>query len=95
MAVTKADLVERINQKVGGFSKRESAEIVDAVFELIRDALAKGESAKLSGFGKFAVRQKRTRTGRNPQTGQPLEISARKVMTFKPSQVLKKILNSQ
>lgn len=93
MTITKANLVEKVNDKVG-FSKKESAEVVDAVFEVMRESLEKGESVKISGFGKFSVRQKKARKGRNPQTGQSLEISARRVMTFKPSQVLKKLLNA-
>ena len=90
--MTKAEIVEAIYEKIG-FSKKESAEIVELVFDTIKDTLEKGERIKISGFGNFLVRQKRPRIGRNPQTGQEIEISARKVLTFKPSQILKLALN--
>ncbi len=92
--MTKADIIEAVYEKLGGFSKKESAEIVEMVFETIKDTLGKGEKIKISGFGNFVVRNKRERIGRNPQTGQEIKISARKVLTFKPSQVLKNALNS-
>jgi len=91
--MTKADIVENIYEKIG-FSKKESAEIVDLVFDLIKETLENGEKIKISGFGNFMVREKRPRKGRNPQTGEEIQISARKVLTFKPSQVLRKALNS-
>ena len=72
-----------------GFSKKEAAELVDLVFKVIKDTLARGEKVKISGFGNFSIRDKSTRIGRNPQTGEAMEISARRVLTFKPSQVLK------
>jgi integration host factor subunit alpha len=90
--MTKADLVETIYEKIG-FSRKESAEIVDLVFDLMKETLENGEKIKISGFGNFLVRQKRSRKGRNPQTGEEIEISARRVLTFKPSQVLRKALN--
>lgn len=92
--MTKADIIEQIYEKVG-FSKKESAEIVELVFDLMKDTLEKGEKIKISGFGNFVVRQKRPRIGRNPQTGEEIEISARRVLTFRPSQVLKSALNSE
>jgi len=88
MSMTKADIVERI-YKEAGFSKKEAADLVDLVFKIIKDTLAKGEKVKISGFGNFSIRDKSTRVGRNPQTGSSMEISARRVLTFKPSQVLK------
>ena len=91
--MTKADVIESVCKEVG-FSKKESAEIVEMVFDTIKDTLEKGEKIKLSGFGNFVVREKRSRVGRNPQTGQEIEISARRVLTFRPSQVLKNALNS-
>jgi integration host factor subunit alpha len=90
--MTKADLVEAIHTKVG-FSKKESADIVELVFDSIKETLERGEKIKISGFGNFEVRDKRSRVGRNPQTGEVIEISARRVLTFKPSQVLKSVLN--
>ncbi len=90
--MTKADLVETIYEKIG-FSRKESAEIVDLVFDLMKETLESGEKIKISGFGNFLVRQKRSRKGRNPQTGEEIEISARRVLAFKPSHVLRKALN--
>jgi integration host factor subunit alpha len=91
--MTKADIVETIYGKVG-FSRKESAEIVDLVFDLMKETLEAGNKIKISGFGNFIVREKRSRKGRNPQTGQEIQISARRVLTFKPSQVLRKALNT-
>src|SRR5579872_2321888 len=91
--MTKADIIENVYEKVGGYSKKEAAEIVDAVFDTLKKTLEKGEKIKLSGFGNFVVRDKNSRVGRNPQTGEEITISARRVLTFKPSQVLKSALN--
>lgn len=90
--MTKADLVEAVHEKVG-FSKKESSDIVELVFDTMKSTLEDGEKIKISGFGNFEVRDKRSRVGRNPQTGEVIEISARRVLTFKPSQVLKTALN--
>jgi integration host factor subunit alpha len=91
-AMTKADIVEQIYEKVG-FSKKESAELVEKVFTIIKETLAGGEKVKISGFGNFVVREKNARKGRNPQTGEEICLAARRVLTFKPSLVLKNILN--
>jgi len=88
MSLTKADIVERV-YKEAGFSKKEAADLVDLVFKVIKDTLSKGEKVKISGFGNFSINDKATRVGRNPQTGEAMDISARRVLTFKPSQVLK------
>ncbi len=88
MSLTKADIVEKI-YKEAGFSKKDAAELVDLVFDVMKNTLSKGEKVKISGFGNFSIRDKKTRMGRNPQTGEAMEISARRVLTFKPSQVLK------
>ncbi len=92
MTMTKAEIVEMIYERVG-FSKKESAELVETVFEVIKDALVAGEKVKFSGFGNFVVRQKTARKGRNPQTGEEIQLEARRVLTFKPSLVLKNALN--
>lgn len=92
--VTKADIVEEVYQKIG-FSKKEAAELVELVFLTMKDVLQKGEKAKISGFGNFVVREKKERVGRNPQTGDQIKISARRVLTFRPSQVLKAQLNGE
>jgi integration host factor subunit alpha len=91
--VTKADIIESVYEKVG-FSKKEAAEIVEMVFDTIKETLERGEKIKISGFGNFIVRDKKSRVGRNPQTGEEIEISARRVLTFRPSQVLKNALNA-
>ncbi len=92
LKLTKADLVKIICEKMGLASK-ESAKIVDQVFGILKETLEGGEKIKISGFGKFVVRQKRPRKGRNPKTGEELMISGRSVVTFKPSIVLRKALN--
>lgn len=92
--MTKADIVEHVYQKIG-FSKKESSELVEQVFNTIKNTLSKGEKVKISGFGNFLVREKHERIGRNPQTGSQIKISARRVLTFRPSQVLKAMLNGE
>ena len=112
--MTKADIIERVYDNLGALSKKESAEIVEMVFETIKltlaqgekikisglvdsqpflDLLADGKKIKISGFGNFVVREKKARIGRNPQTGIEIRISPRRVLTFKPSQVLKNSIN--
>ncbi len=92
--MTKADIIEAVYEQIG-FSKKEAAEVVELVFETIKDTLSSGEKIKISGFGNFVVRNKRARVGRNPQSGEVITISERRVLTFKPSQVLKDALNAQ
>lgn len=92
--VTKADIVEKVYEKIG-FSKKEASELVEMVFNQLKGTLCAGEKVKISGFGNFIVRQKKERVGRNPQTGDQIKISARRVLTFRPSQVLKAILNGE
>jgi integration host factor subunit alpha len=91
--MTKADLIESVYERLGGFSKKDSAEIVEIVFDILKEGLHKGEKIKISGFGNFAVKQKKKRIGRNPQTGDEITINARNVLSFKASQVLKNRLN--
>ena len=93
--MTKAEIVQALYSKVGGFSRKESAELVDLVFEMMKETLGRGEKIKVSGFGNFVLRDKRQRPGRNPQTGQPIKISERRVLTFKASQILKQALNQR
>jgi integration host factor subunit alpha len=92
--MTKADLVENVYVKTG-FSKKESADIVEMVFDLIKETLENGEKIKIAGFGNFVVKDKSTRRGRNPQTGEEIKISSRRILTFKPSQVLKGSINHE
>jgi integration host factor subunit alpha len=90
--MTKIDIIQDVYEKLG-FSKKDSARIVESVFDIIKDSLTKGEKIKISGFGNFVVKEKKSRRGRNPQTGDEIAISARRVLTFKSSQVLRKALN--
>ncbi|MFA5630742.1 MAG: integration host factor subunit alpha [Porticoccaceae bacterium] len=87
-SLTKADLAEMLYEDLG-LNKREAKEIVEMFFEEIRRALESNEQVKLSGFGNFDLRDKSTRPGRNPKTGEEIPISARRVVTFKPGQKLK------
>lgn len=90
--ITRADLCEAVYQKVG-LSRTESSELVERVLSEISDCLVTGESVKLSSFGSFVVRSKGERIGRNPKTGEEVPISPRRVMVFKPSNVLKQRIN--
>ncbi len=90
--MTKADLVEKVCARTG-VSKRDAAMMVEEVFGLIKATLERGEVIKIAGFGNFVVKDKAPRKGRNPHTGQTIEISSRSVLTFKPSQVLKGAIN--
>jgi integration host factor subunit alpha len=90
--MTKPDIVEKVYEKVG-LSKKESAEMVEEVLELIKDTLETGEKIKVAGFGIFEVKQKKARKGRNPRTGEKITITARRVLTFKPSPLLKAAIN--
>ncbi len=92
--MTKAEIIESIYERVG-CSKKESAEIVETVFETMKQSLERGEKVKISGFGNFEVREKKQRVGRNPQTGEEILIEARRVLVFRPSQLLKAALNEE
>ena len=91
--MTKADIIARIYEKVG-FSKQQATDVVEATFEIIKGHLEKGEKVKIPGFGNFVINTKSPRNGRNPQTGDEITIKGRKVLTFKPSQILKKTINT-
>lgn len=90
--LTKAELAELLFEQVG-LNKREAKDMVDTFFGEIRDALERGESVKLSGFGNFQLRDKPQRPGRNPKTGEEIPISARRVVTFHASQKLKAMVD--
>lgn len=90
--MTKAEIVERIQRNIG-FTAKESAEMLEAVFEVLKTTLESGEKIKIAGFGNFEVKHKADRKGRNPQTGEPITISARRVLTFKPSSLLRAAIN--
>jgi len=91
--MTKADIIRSVHERIG-ISKSDSACFVESVFDIIKESLAEGEDVKISGFGKLNIKERAARRGRNPQTGEEMKISARRVLTFKSSQVLKKALNS-
>ena len=94
MVMTKADLVQIVREKIG-FGTKEITEIVEQVFDIMKETLEGGEKIKISKFGNFVIRSKRPRKGRNPKTGEELVISGRKVVTFRPSPVLRKVLNRE
>ena len=85
--VVKADLVDRVYKKVG-FTRQEALEAVEILFKEIKMVLAKGEDVRITGFAGFHLRNKNARNARNPRTGEPIWISSRRVLTFKPSQQL-------
>ena len=90
--ITRADLGEAVYQEVG-LSRNESADLLESVLEYMSDALIKGETVKVSSFGSFSVCEKGQRIGRNPKTGEEVPILPRKVLVFRPSQVLKSRIN--
>ena len=90
--VTRAHLGEAVYQEVG-LSRNESADLLETVLNLVTDSLVQGDSVKISSFGSFSVRQKGQRIGRNPKTGEEVPILPRKVLVFRPSQVLKSRIN--
>ena len=92
--VTRADLSEAVYQEVG-LSRNESADLVESVLQMISDSLVAGENVKISSFGSFLVRQKSGRMGRNPKTGEEVPIGPRRVLVFRPSQVLKSVVAGQ
>jgi integration host factor subunit alpha len=93
VTLTKADLIEAVYERLG-FPKKEAAHYVELVFEVLKESIIHGKKVKISGFGNFVVREKRARMGRNPQTGENIQISQRKVLTFRPSQVLREQVNA-
>ena len=90
--MTKTDLIEKISLMTA-FTKKESSEIVERVFDVVKTTLEAGENIKIAGFGNFEVKEKAARCGRNPQTVEIIEITPRRVLTFKPSRILKKSIN--
>ncbi len=92
--LTKEDITNEIRRKIG-FGRKKSRELVDSVLACLTDTLVKGEDVKIKGFGKFKVRSKKQRPGRNPNTGEKLIISKRRVVTFKASYSLKDDMNKE
>lgn len=91
--VTRADLAETLYREIG-LSRIESSELVESIIDYISDTLLKGEKVKLAGFGTFSLRDKNERIGRNPKTGKVVPITSRRVIVFKPSQVLRERVDS-
>ena len=91
--MTKADLVDVVYERVG-YSKKEAVTVVEELFAIIREGLCAGGKVKISGFGSFVVHHKESRRGRNPQTGEPITIESRRVLSFKASEVLKELVNN-
>jgi len=92
--MTKADLVEKIFEKIG-LSKKEAQEFIEILFDTMKQTFIEGESVKLPGFGTFNIRQKMSRRGRNPKTGEKLEITPRRVITFRASKQLKSVMEKK
>jgi integration host factor subunit alpha len=90
--MTKAEIADTVYQRTD-LSKKNAADMVDTLFEMIRQSLERGDDIKLPGFGNFTVRQKVERKGRNPKTGEPVQITARKIVKFKPSPFLRERVN--
>lgn len=90
--MTKADIAELISNRLYS-SKREAAELVESVLELIKDRLERGDSVRITKFGNFEVKKKSDRRGRNPQTGEEITIEARRVLTWRPSLSLRRDIN--
>ena len=94
MALTKTSIVESVQQNLG-FSKQRSAEIIETLLEIIKSRLERSEDVMVSGFGKFSVKKKKARRGRNPATGEDLMLAPRKVVTFKWSGKLRDRINGK
>jgi len=93
MALTKDKIVSRLQTQIG-LTKQESRQAVERLFGIMKDTLANGEDVLISGYGKFSVRQKNARRGRNPQTKEALMLRSRKVLVFKASMVLRRRMNT-
>jgi len=91
--MTKVDIVEKVTEKIG-CTKKEAIAYVESVLDILKSTLESGENIKVSGFGNFVVKQKKDRRGRNPQTGETITIESRRILSFKPSMLLRKSINS-
>jgi len=91
--MTKAELVDRIHSNTG-LTKDEAFAYMETILETIKKTLETAETVKITGFGSFVVKKKENRKGRNPQTGEPITINARKILTFKPSTLLRQAINT-
>ena len=91
--MTKADLVDKIHANTG-LTKDEAFAYLETILETIKKTLETAETVKITGFGSFVVKEKNSRKGRNPQNGEPIMITARKILTFKPSTLLRQAINT-
>ena len=94
MTLTKAQMIKEIGKR-NGFSKKQSTEVVESLLGIMKKALTSGEDVLISGFGKFCVKDKKQRTGRNPATGDPMMLRPRRVVTFKCSGILRDMVNGE
>ncbi len=94
MALTKDRIINRVHEEVG-LGKSQARRVVETLFEIMKGTLESGDNLLVSGFGKFMVKNKRSRRGRNPQTKRDLQLRARKVVVFKTSGVLRKKMNAE
>ncbi|MBI5189560.1 MAG: integration host factor subunit beta [Nitrospirae bacterium] len=92
--MTKAELVEKVSEKVDGLTKKQTEIIINTIFDGIKDALAVGDKIEIRGFGSFKIRERRQREGRNPKTGSPVSVPAKKVPFFKAGKELKELVDS-
>ena len=95
MTLTKADLVQQVYKTQDNLTKLQATEAVETLLSIMKNCLANGEDLLISGFGKFNVKEKKARRGRNPQTGEELILDARRVITFKPSGILRARINGK
>jgi integration host factor subunit alpha len=95
MTLTKADLVQQVYKTQDNLTKLQATEAVETLLSIMKNCLANGEDLLISGFGKFNVKEKKARRGRNPQTGEELILDARRVITFKPSGILRSRINGK
>jgi integration host factor subunit alpha len=94
MTLTKADIAEKVRSRVG-WNKKESGRVVDTLFEIIKESLQQGRDVMISGFGKFSIRDRGERIGRNPLNGDPIMLPAKKVVTFRTSGKLREKINGK
>lgn len=90
--MTKEDIIKNVWTELN-ISNKQAKDIVEIVFNTLKDVLAKGDQVEIRGFGKFVIREKNTRIGRNPRTGEEAQITARKIVTFKPSKIFRNVVN--
>ncbi len=93
--MTKAELVEKVSDKVDGLTKKQTEVIINTIFDSIKDSLAIGDKIEIRGFGSFKIRSRKQREGRNPKTGSPVSVPSKKVPFFKAGKELKELVDSK